>query len=107
MITGPAERKSHLRWGLLLASAPAILFLPLVALLAICPPRYGPVIMMVVLIVFAVGEVVAGWKLSQIVRRPLDWVSGAAVTGMFVAVVVLIAVAWGFIAPHIAKRAGY
>jgi hypothetical protein len=107
MVLGAAERKSLLGLGLLLASIPAILFFPAFALFTICPPQYGPVVMTVILILFAASEVVAGLKLSRIVRRPLDWVSSGAVVGLLVALIVLLGVAWGFIAPYFARRAGY
>jgi hypothetical protein len=107
MVIGAAERKSLLWWGLLLASIPAILFLPAFALFTICPPQYGPVVMTVILIAFAASEVVAGWKLARIVRRPLDWMSGGAIVGLLVALIILMGVAWGFMAPYFARRAGY
>lgn len=107
MISDTAERKSLLWWGLLLASIPAILFIPAFALFTICPPRYGSVVMTIVLIVFAASEVLAGWKLSRIVRRPLDAASIGAIVGMLLALMVLIGVAWGFLAPFFARRAGY
>lgn len=107
MVTSAAERRSDLWWGLLFASTPAILFLPAFALFTICPPQYGPVVMTVILIVFAASEVVAGWKLLRIVGRPLDWVSAGAITGLLLALLVLVGVAWGFIAPYFARRAGY
>jgi hypothetical protein len=107
MIINASKRKSLLWWGLFLASIPAILFFPAFSLFTICPPRYGAVIMAVILILFAASEVLAGWKLLRILRRPLDWVSAGAFLGLIVALIILIGIAWSFIAPYFARRAGY
>lgn len=48
---------------------------------------------------FLCAEVLAGWKLIQIIERKFDWVNGLAILGLVIAVLVLAAAAWGFVAP--------
>jgi len=54
--------------------------------------------------VFLLAEVWAGWKLSRVVERRLDWINGLAILGLLITALVLAATAWGFIAPICASR---
>jgi hypothetical protein len=101
------KRKVHLRQGLLLAAVPAVLFLPAVALLTVCPPEYGIAIMRATAVVFAADEIFAGWRLLGVLERKLDGRSVAAIGGLLLALLMLVAIAWGFVAPSFARRAGY
>jgi phosphotransferase system glucose/maltose/N-acetylglucosamine-specific IIC component len=107
MVMDDVEKKSLLLQGLVLAAVPAILFVPAFALFTICPPEYATLVITFILIVFAGLEILAGWNLSQVLGRPFDWMSGSAVVGLLMALIVLFGVAWGFIAPELARRAGY
>ena len=102
-----SARKHQLRQGFLTASIPAVLFFPAVAFLTICPPKYGLVGMRTMAAAFLFAEIWAGWKLLRVLERRLDWVNGLAVLGLVVAVLVLAATAWGFIAPIRASRSGH
>jgi hypothetical protein len=93
------ERKHHLTQGFLVASIPALLFFPAVALLTVCPPIYGLLGMRILGAGFLCAELWAGWKLFRVVRRKPDWMSGLAILGLLIAALVLAATAWGFIAP--------
>jgi hypothetical protein len=101
------QRRSCLWRGLIFAGIPAVLFVPAFALFTICPPEYGSEIMVAILVVFGGSEVVAGWQFSRILRHKLDWLSGGALVGLLLATVVLVGIAWGFIAPIFARRAGF
>ncbi len=101
------ERKSLLLQGLVLATAPAILFVPAFALFTICPPEYATLVITFILIVFAGSEILAARNLSRVLGRPFDWMNGSAVVGLLLALIVLFGVAWGFVAPVLARRAGY
>jgi hypothetical protein len=101
------RRRSYLLQGLVLAVVPAALFVPAAAFFTICPPEYGSTIMAIILVAFAGSEILAGWNLSRVLQRRLDWLGGTAIGGMFLAALVLGAVAWGFIAPVLASRSGF
>ena len=93
------ERKHHLWQGFLVASIPVLLFVPAVAFLTVCPPKYGLLGIRTMGAGFLCAEVWAGWKLIRIVERKFDWISGLAILGLLIAALVLAATAWGFIAP--------
>lgn len=95
-----------MRRGLVAALLPAALFLPAVGLLTVCPPRYGVAAMQVIGAAFLFTEVWATCKLFLTLERRFDWINGLAVLGLLVAVLVLAATAWGFIAPIRARSRG-
>jgi hypothetical protein len=90
------KRKSLLLRGLVVAAIPAVLFVPAVALFTICPPNYA---------VFVLAFI---WSFSHVLARPfLGWMNASAVVGLLLSLIVLAGASVGFIAPVLARPAGY
>jgi hypothetical protein len=89
------ERKHRLWQGILLALIPALLFFPVVAFLTVCPPTYGIAGIRIAVAVFLSSEVWGCWKLFMVIQREVDWINGVAFFGMLMAVLVIVALAYG------------
>jgi hypothetical protein len=83
------ERKKALCQGLPLALLPALLIFPAFALLTICPPRFGPIVMYLLLVVFLVSEILAIGVLTRALERTIDWITLGSLLGTIVALAVL------------------
>jgi uncharacterized membrane protein YfcA len=94
------ERRAGLIRGIVLALIPAILFLPVVAMLTICPHDYAQYVLLPIMVAFSISEVVAGWQLSHVLKNKFDLLSVGAVAGLLVGALVLAAIVWGYIPWH-------
>jgi hypothetical protein len=94
-----STRRKLLIEGSLLCGTPALLFIPFLAALTVCPPKHGIKAMQIMAIGFVISAAYGISRLLKILASSFDFDSLGAVAGICVGVLVIAGCLWGFIAP--------
>ena len=93
-------RRQVLRRGIGFCVVPAILFLPTVAALTVCPPTYGIFIMKSLAITFIASAAYGIFRLALLAERAMDFESVVGFLAIAIGLLVIAVCVWGFVAPR-------
>ena len=97
VVEGREPRKALLFRALPFALLPAVLFVPALAILTVCPPAFGPFLMCLLAAAFVASEAHAVPRLVWVLRGRIDWVTGIALVAAIIGSLVFLASLWGLV----------